>query len=260
MPSISETSQISQIVASTVRSQLAAMAQHHSGSITHTEFFNSCPPHPLRSDMFWMKGRLSPARALKMSPCPDFDPLRSEPELQALLDEQMTKVKTIGGEPVTCKYYNTTSNPFLNGRKPDGTFVVPGWRASAAAIVMVAEVKVSKQFTRCTSTVAIVRRLRLMCAHISFNQFLAFVFIYQLPIYFQTADQGQLMTFLARVLDAQPDRAFIFGFLTNMTDIMFMRAVRVQGRDSFEVFGEIEQNSALSKQCLGALSAQCCMT
>lgn len=59
------------------------------------------------------------------------------------------------------------------------------------------------------------------------------------------------MTFLARVLDAQPDRAFIFGFLTNMIDIMFMRAVRVQGRDSFEVFGPMEQTSTLSKQCLG---------
>ena len=68
------------------------------------------------------------------------------------------------------------------------------------------------------------------------------------------------MTFLARVLDAQPERAFIFGFLTNMTDIMFMRAVRVQGRDSFEVFGQIEQDSALSKQCLGALSVRCGMT
>lgn len=157
MPSIPEAAQISQLVASAVRSQLSAVSPHHSGSITHTEFYNSCPPRPLRDDLFWMRSRLSSERYLKIPRSPNFNPLRAEPELQELFDELM-KVKKIGQDRVTCTYYNTTSNPFLSGRKPDGTFVVQGWRPSAAAVVMVAEVKVAKDFSRCASTSAIIFR------------------------------------------------------------------------------------------------------
>jgi hypothetical protein len=69
------------------------------------------------------------------------------------------------------------------------------------------------------------------------------------------------MNLLVRVLDAQPSRQIIFGFLASEDSVLFMRAIRDQTSDastaasattdSFEEYGPLELNSEVARQCFG---------
>ena len=82
---------------------------------------------------------------------PAFDSRRTETAVQAKLDEMMA-VNAIGDRTVTTDYYNTSKLAYLDGRKPDSTFMVPGWVPSRSAVVMIAEVKVARHFSAGAST------------------------------------------------------------------------------------------------------------
>jgi hypothetical protein len=59
------------------------------------------------------------------------------------------------------------------------------------------------------------------------------------------------MTFLTRVMKAQPNRTFCYGFLTNLRRILFMRVLRVGEDLFFQTMGPIDAHSSTSRQCLG---------
>ena len=65
------------------------------------------------------------------------------------------------------------------------------------------------------------------------------------------------MTFLSRVLDTQRDRRFCFGFLTNMIDITFIKAIRPPANAGsseyeFEILGPLVAVKEQAQKCLGA--------
>ncbi len=77
-------------------------------------------------------------------------------------------------------------------------------------------------------------------------------------------DQGQLMTFMVRVLDVQSSRRVIFGFLASEASVLFLRVIRNQtgcsssraatGTDSFESIGPLMLNSLDARQYLGMIN------
>ena len=96
------------------------------------------PPREL--NQFWLR-RGPQSAAIPESKTIVYLPGKKEPQLQIALNAAFG-IKSIAGKNVSCVYVDSSSRPYLHGRKPDGTFLAPGWNLSAAGVVFVAEYEV----------------------------------------------------------------------------------------------------------------------
>jgi hypothetical protein len=119
------------------------------GASTFAEFYSHTRKKSVQE--FWIQAKPNePKISLHIqdgaiaAECPSTEPpIQSECNTVFIRPSFLLDGRPAPGVQCTSHYLDTHVNPYLDGRKPDGTFVVPSWCVSGCAVVLLAEVTVS---------------------------------------------------------------------------------------------------------------------